>query len=115
MLDLDLLTSRVRRKRFLRSASAALLLAGHLVGCGDAPPPVTDLSKAPWLDPKVQIEGLKDSDMRIRSLSAINLGNIGAAASDAIPELERLARTDGEPKVRENAAKALEKIRAAEN
>jgi hypothetical protein len=99
----------------LESGPAALLLVGHIIGCGDAPPRATDLSKAPWLDPKVQLQGLKDSDMRIRRLSAINLGNIGAAASDAIPELERLAKTDSESKVRDNAVKALEKIRAASN
>ncbi len=97
MLDLELLKSR-RGESLPWIVSAASLLVGHLVGCSDAPPPVTDLSKAPWLDPKVQIEGLKDSDMRIAGLSAINLGNIGAPAADAIPELEKLASTTASPR-----------------
>ena len=90
-----------------------LLGVGALAGCEKAPPTAVDLAKAPWLDPKVQMEGLKDGDMRIRGLSAFNLGNQGAAAAAAIPELEKLAKDDPEPKVRENALKALEKIRAA--
>jgi HEAT repeat protein len=60
----------------------------------------------------VQIDGLNSSDKVIRGVSAYNLGNIGAPAADAVPRLEQLAKDDPEPKVRENAAKAVEKIRA---
>jgi hypothetical protein len=91
-----------------------LLLAFAIVGgCDNAPPPVVDPAKTPWLDPESQIEGLKNSDFRIRGLSAFNLGNMGPRAAGAIPELERLAKDDPKEKVRENAAEALEKIRAA--
>jgi hypothetical protein len=38
---------------------------------------------------------------------------MGAKAVDAIPELEKLAKDDASPKVRENARLAIEKIRAA--
>jgi HEAT repeat protein len=90
-----------------------LLGVGALAGFEKAPPTPADLAKAPWLDPKVQMEGLTDGDMKIRGLSAFNLGNQGAAAAAAIPELEKLAKDDPEAKVRENAVKALEKIRSA--
>jgi len=83
------------------------------VGCEKAPPTATDLSKAPWLDPKVQAEGLKSCDMRLRGLSALNLGNIGAPAAEAIPALEKLAQSDPEQKVRDLSKEAVEKIRAA--
>lgn len=91
-----------------------LLLAAPIASCEKAPPPVTDPAKAPWLfDAKAQIEGLKDRDFRIRGLSAFNLGNMGAKAADAIPILEKLARDDVHPKVRENAQQAVDKIRSA--
>jgi hypothetical protein len=83
-------------------------------GCEKAPPPVTDPTKAPWLlDPNSQINGLKNSDHRIRGLSAFNLGQMGAKAVDAIPLLEEIANDDPDPKVRENAHEAIDKIRAA--
>jgi hypothetical protein len=82
-------------------------------GCDKTPPPPADLSKTPWLDPKAQMEGLKNQDFRIRGLSAFNLGNMGAKAADAIPALEKLAQDDANEKVRENAREAVDKIRAA--
>jgi hypothetical protein len=91
-------------------------LAGTLTlasGCKKPPPAVTDLSKAPWLDPKVQAENLKSNDMRLRGLAAINLGKIGAPAADAIPALEKLAQSDPEQKVRDLSREAIEKIQAA--
>ena len=91
----------------------ALLVLGVSAGCEHAPPTAADLSKSPWLDPNVQIEGLNNSDKVIRGVSAYNLGNIGAPAADAVPRLEQLAKDDPELQVRENAAKAVEKIRAA--
>jgi hypothetical protein len=89
-----------------------LIAAASVLGCQKDAPPI-DLSKAPWLDPKAQMEGLKNSDFRIRGISAFNLGNIGAKAAEALPELERIAGNDPEPKVRENAREAIEKIKAA--
>jgi HEAT repeat protein len=91
-----------------------LLTSAMLAGCGDAPATAPDLAKTPWLDPKLQIQGLTHEDFRIRGLAAHHLGNIGASAADAVPMLEKLARDDPDAKVRENAAKALEKIRAAQ-
>lgn len=83
-------------------------------GCEKAPPPVTDPAVAPWLlDPKSQIDTLKNSDRRIRGIAAFNLGNMGAKATEAIPALEKLAKDDPDPKVRENATEALDKIRSA--
>lgn len=89
------------------------LVVAIVAGCGESAPPAADLSKTPWLDPQAQIEGLRSSDFRVRGLSAFNLGNLGAAAVAAVPELERLAKNDANEKVRENAAEALERIRAA--
>jgi hypothetical protein len=85
-----------------------------LAGCGKAPPPVTDPAKAPWLlDANMQMNGLKNRDFRIRGLSAFNLGNMGSRAAEAIPLLEKLAKDDPNPKVREKAREALEKIQPA--
>ncbi|HEX2474442.1 MAG TPA: hypothetical protein VHK01_06845 [Lacipirellulaceae bacterium] len=90
-----------------------LTSAALCAGCNREPPPAVDPAKAPWLDPKTQLDGLKSSDYRIRGLSAFNLGNMGAKAGPALSELERLAKEDPNQKVRENAAEAVEKIRAA--
>jgi hypothetical protein len=69
---------------------------------------------APWLyDPKSQIELLKNEDYRLRSAGALNLGNMGANAAEALAALDKLAKDDPNPKVREKAAAAAEKIRAA--
>lgn len=95
------------------AAFALLILIAVAYGCQKSSPP-TDLAKAPWrLDPQSQIKGLKDGDHRIRGLSALNLGNLAAKASEAVRELERIAREDPDPKVRENAQEAVGKIRAA--
>jgi HEAT repeat protein len=61
----------------------------------------------------MQIEGLKNGDFRIRGLSAFNLGNMGVKAGNALPVLEKLAKDDPNPKVRENAQQAVDKIRSA--
>jgi HEAT repeat protein len=90
-----------------------LLTLAMFAACEKAPPPPTDLSKTPWLDPKVQMEGLKNTDLRIRGLSAHHLGNMGARAADAVPALEKVAQVDPDAKVRANAVEAIEKIRAA--
>ena len=91
-----------------------LTLSAPFAGCEKAPRPVTDPAKAPWLlDANLQIEGLRNGDFRIRGLSAFNLGNMGTRAGDAIPVLEKLAKDDPHPKVRENAQQAVDKIRSA--
>lgn len=90
-----------------------LLVASVFVGCDNAPPQAIDPNKTPWLDPKTQIESLKDPNFKIRGLAAFNLGNMKERAAGAIPELERLAKNDPNAKVRENAVAALEKIRVA--
>ena len=103
-----------KRRRLNRNSAIVFLLAVvSVAGCKEASPPVTDVTKTPWLDPQSQIKGLKDGDYRIRGLSALNLGKMGAKAADAIPELERLSRDDPNERVRENAGQAVEKIRAA--
>jgi hypothetical protein len=95
-------------------ASLIVMIGAAISGCEKAPPPVTDPANAPWLlDPNSQIEGLKNSDFRIRGLSAFNLGNMGAKAVDAIAPLEELARNDPNAKVRKNAQEAIDKIRSA--
>jgi hypothetical protein len=102
------------RRHFGRLAGGVLLVGvGFVGGCEKTPPPSTDPEKAPWLFPEKQIENLKNTDKVVRSLAAHHLGNMGAKAEAAIPELERLAKEDPDPKVRENAAAALEKIRKA--
>jgi hypothetical protein len=90
-----------------------LVALATFAACEKAPPTPTDLSKTPWLDPKVQMEGLKNTDFRIRGLAAHHLGNMGARAADAVPALERIARDDPGAEVRANATKAVKKIRSA--
>jgi hypothetical protein len=65
------------------------------------------------LDPKAQMKNLKDDNMQIRGIAAHHLGNMGAAAAEAIPELEKLAENDPEKKGRDLSKEAVEKIRAA--
>jgi hypothetical protein len=102
----------LNRERF-GTALSTLLAVLCLVGCNRSPPSPVDLSKTPWLDPNVQREGLKNQDFRVRGLSAFHLGNMGASAIEAVSELEKLAKDDPHPKVRENAVEALTKIRGA--
>jgi hypothetical protein len=103
-----------RKPTGISVASLIALIGATILSCEKAPPPVTDPANAPWLlDPNSQIEGLKNSDFRIRGLSAFNLGNMGAKAVDAIGPLEEIARNDPNPKVRKNAQEAIDKIRSA--
>lgn len=104
------------RRWLLRSIACGMALAYGMavVGCEKAPAPVADPAKAPWLfEPQSQIDGLKNSDFRLRGISAFNLGNMGEKAAVALPELEKLAQNDPNPKVREKAREAADKIRAA--
>lgn len=92
----------------------AWVLAGVCsLGCGRSAPTETDPSKTPWLDPQAKMKALKQSDRRVRGLAASQLGEMGAKAVDALPELERLAKDDPDPDVRERAKKSVDKIRAA--
>jgi hypothetical protein len=95
------------------SVFAGVLAAVCCLGCGHSAPLETDPSKTPWLDPQAKINALKQSDQRLRGLAAAQLGEMGAKAAYALPELERVAKEDPEPKVRERANKAIDKIRAA--
>jgi hypothetical protein len=102
------------RRHFGRLAGGVLLVGvGFVGGCDKTPPLSTDPELTPWLFPEKHIEGLKNTEWMVRGLAAHHLGNMGAKAEAAIPELERLAKEDPVPKVRENAAAALEKIRKA--
>ncbi len=80
------------------------------LGCAEPTPPKTDL---PWRNVDEQTKLLKNSDFRIRALAAFNLGNLGAAAKDAVPKLQQL-KEDPEPKVRKAAETALTKIKSAQ-
>lgn len=64
-------------------------------------------------DPQSQIDLLKNEDFRLRSAAANNLGNMGDKAAAALPALDKLAQDDPNPKTREKARAAAEKIRAA--
>lgn len=83
------------------------------LGCGKSAPTETDPSKTPWLDPQAKLNALKQSDRRLRGLAAYQLGEMGAKAVDALPELERLAKEDPDQTVRERAKASVDKIRAA--
>jgi hypothetical protein len=107
----------IRQERVAQLTCVVLvLLSTGFAGCSKSTPPVTDPAKAPWLlDPKSQIEGLKNGDDRIRGIAAFNLGNMGAKGADALPELERVAGDDPSQKVRDRAKEAIDKIKAAAN
>ena len=94
------------------------LLLGFMIalvsaGC-DRSPQVAEptLEKTPWLFPEPLIKQLAATDFKARAVAARSLGRMGGEAEAAIPELEKLLE-DKHPKVRELAAEALEKIRAA--
>jgi HEAT repeat protein len=57
------------------------------------------------------LKGLSDCNPRVRRKAARGLGNLGAAASDAVPVLETLCR-DRHATVRDSARCALVKIRS---
>lgn len=103
-------------KRSLAQSLLVLVLLAQLplLGCGRPSAPLeTDLSKTPWLDPQMQVKSLQESDPRVRGLAAQNLGNLGAKAVSALPDLERIAENDPDQKVRERARSAVDKIKAA--
>jgi len=90
-----------------------MMLAVVSVGCGDKTVQTVEPSpeKTPWLYPDKQIEMLSISDFKIKARAAINLGNMGAKAESAIPELEKLLEDENE-KIQKIAQEAIDKIRA---
>jgi len=97
----------------LKLSLGILLVLIAATGCDTGPKAAKPtLEKTPWLFPGPQIEQLTAKDFRARAVAARSLGRMGAEAEAAIPELEKLLE-DSNPKVREIATEALEKIRAA--
>lgn len=96
--------------RLLRLFAAPILFA---CGCGNS-------STVKPLDPKDEqnkrvmsaTKALKDPVSLTRQVSAGVLEREGAAAKSAIPDLEEVAKNDKDPKVKQAANKALEKLRA---
>lgn len=96
------------------TATGLIFAACCVVGCEKSPPAATDPAMAPWrLDPKSQIELLSNGEFLIRGRAASNLGDMGAPAAEALPILDKLAKDDPHPKVRQQASDAATKIRAA--
>jgi hypothetical protein len=57
------------------------------------------------------IRALDDRDGSVRLLAAFNVGQMGAPAMTALPKLEEMVESDTDPKVREQAAKTVNKLR----
>jgi len=89
-----------------------IMIALAFVGC-DKSPEVAEptVETTPWLFPEPLIKQLTSADFRARGVAAIGLGNMGAKAEAAIPELEKLLE-DENPNIRKVVKEALEKIRA---
>jgi hypothetical protein len=58
------------------------------------------------------IRALEDRDSTVRLMSAFNLGQMGEPALKAIETLDDISNRDPEPKVRDQALKTLNKLRA---
>lgn len=58
------------------------------------------------------IRALEDRDSTVRLLSAFNIGQMGEPAMRALDALEDMSERDPEPKVRDQAVKTLNKLRA---
>jgi HEAT repeat protein len=59
------------------------------------------------------VEAVRDPEVTVREAAVLCLLRLGPAAREAVPALEAVARDDSEARVRDYAAKALEKIAAA--
>jgi len=57
------------------------------------------------------IRALDDRDGSVRLLAAFNVGQMGAPAMTALPKLEEMVESDTDAKVREQAAKTVNKLR----
>ena len=105
-------SSRFRSQLVVTAVFVLVAVLACALGCHKPAAPINaDPATTPWLDPKAQIKNLKNTDPRIRSVAATSLGVMGTKAAEAVPELERLAREDANPKVRDAAKEAIEKIR----
>jgi HEAT repeat protein len=58
------------------------------------------------------IRALEDRDSTVRLLAAFNVGQMGEVAMRALDALEDMSERDPEPKVRDQAVKTLNKLRA---
>ena len=58
------------------------------------------------------IRALEDRDSTVRLMAAFNVGQMGEPAMKALNALEDLSERDPEPKIRDQAAKTLNKLRA---
>lgn len=58
------------------------------------------------------IRALEDRDSTVRLLAAFNIGQMGEVAMRALDALEDMSERDPEPKVRDQAVKTLNKLRA---
>ena len=88
--------------RAMRAGNGGVLMAVGRLG-----------EDAKWAVPTL-VELLTHELVQIRSLAAHTLGQIGPAAKDAAPALERMSR-DSDPAVREVALQALESVRTAQS
>jgi hypothetical protein len=57
------------------------------------------------------VRALEDRDASVRLLAAFNIGQMGAPALGALPTLEEMIERDPDAKVREQAAKTVNKLR----
>lgn len=98
----------------MRKSAACMLVGLGLFGCGQQ-------SSAPRSQPAVIdqnqrltqfIDGLKAEAAMHRALAAIKLGEEGAAAKKALPQLEELAKNDPDPNVKKAASEAVAKLKA---
>jgi HEAT repeat protein len=58
------------------------------------------------------IRALEDRDSTVRLLAAFNVGQMGEVAMRSLEALEDVSERDPEPKVRDQALKTLNKLRA---
>jgi HEAT repeat protein len=87
--------------RAMRAGNGGILLAVGKLG-----------ADAKWAVPAL-VELLSHDLVQLRSLAAHTLGQIGPAAGDAVPALERMSH-NRDPAVREVALEALEHLRSAQ-
>jgi HEAT repeat protein len=117
--------------------SLLVILLISLSGCGQARPAMAGGKWAAALrDPDAQVRrkaaftlgnigpsdpaglpallgALSDADAGVRGAAILALVKFGAAAREAVPTLTRLQKQDPDARVRGYAARALEKLRAA--
>ncbi|QDS92904.1 hypothetical protein FF011L_16580 [Roseimaritima multifibrata] len=107
----------------LRSVFSILLLVSTLsiMGCGGDPEPTATEPQSPSQmaktdDQKIEylIEMLhRKNSLKKNAQAARSLGNMGAAAESAIPELQKAIKTTKDDKVRTDSEAAIKAIQAA--